>query len=77
MVACTEKGKDLIYETPMSQPLAIILGSEEDGISNDLIRTADFLAKIPMTGKIASLNVSVSAAIAIFEAVRQRSVINN
>ena len=61
----------------MAQPLAIILGSEEDGISNDLIRTADFLAKIPMTGKIASLNVSVSCAIAIFEAVRQRSVISN
>ena len=51
VVACTEKGKDLIYDTPMAQPLAIILGSEEDGISNDLIRTADFLAKIPTTGK--------------------------
>jgi len=77
VVACTEKGKDLIYDTPMAQPLAIILGSEEDGISNDLIRTADFLAKIPTTGKIASLNVSVSGAIAIFEAVRQRSVNSN
>lgn len=73
VVACTEKGTDLIYDTPMSQPLGIILGSEEDGISNDLIRTADFLAQIPMTGKIASLNVSVSAAIVIFEAVRQRT----
>ncbi|HET8859942.1 23S rRNA (guanosine(2251)-2'-O)-methyltransferase RlmB [Marivirga sp.] len=73
-VACTEKGTDLIYDVPMTQPLAIILGSEEDGISNDLIRIADYLAKIPMTGKISSLNVSVSGAIAIFEAVRQRSL---
>ena len=77
VVACTEKGTDLIYDTPMNQPLAIVLGSEEDGISNDLIRTADFLAKIPMSGKIASLNVSVSCAIAVFEAVRQRSAIND
>ncbi|WMN07827.1 23S rRNA (guanosine(2251)-2'-O)-methyltransferase RlmB [Marivirga arenosa] len=77
VVACTEKGTELIYDMPMAQPLAIIMGSEEDGISNDLIRTADHLAKIPMTGKIASLNVSVSAAIAVFEAVRQRSINTN
>ena len=74
VVACTEKGTELIYDTPMSQPLAIIMGSEEDGIAHDLIRKADFLAKIPMSGKIASLNVSVSAALAIFEAVRQRNM---
>lgn len=73
VVACTEKGKDMIYNTPMNQPLAIIMGSEEDGISNELIRKADFLSKIPLTGKISSLNVSVAAALVIFEAVRQRA----
>jgi 23S rRNA (guanosine2251-2'-O)-methyltransferase len=73
VVACTEKGKDIIYDTPMNQPLAIIMGSEEDGISNELIRKADFLSKIPLTGKISSLNVSVASALVIFEAVRQRS----
>jgi 23S rRNA (guanosine2251-2'-O)-methyltransferase len=72
VVACTEKGKDLIYDTPMNQPLAIIMGSEEDGISNGLIRKADFLSKIPLKGKISSLNVSVASALVIFEAVRQR-----
>jgi 23S rRNA (guanosine2251-2'-O)-methyltransferase len=72
VVACTEKGKDLIYDTPMNQPLAIIMGSEEDGISNGLIRKADFLGKIPLKGKISSLNVSVASALVIFEAVRQR-----
>lgn len=77
VVACTEKATDLIYDASMAQPLAIILGSEEDGISNDLIRTADFLAKIPMAGKIASLNVSVSSAIAVFEAIRQRGLSSN
>ncbi len=72
VVACTEKGKDLIYDMPFNQPIAIIMGSEEDGISNELIRTADYLAKIPMKGKIASLNVSVSAGLVVFEAIRQR-----
>ncbi len=72
VVACTEKGQNLIYDTPMNQPLAVIMGSEEDGISNELIRKADHLSKIPLQGKIASLNVSVAAALVIFEAVRQR-----
>jgi len=72
VVACTEKASDLIYDTVMNQPLAIIMGSEEDGISNELIRKADFLSKIPLNGKISSLNVSVAAALVMFEAVRQR-----
>ena len=73
VVACTEKGQELIYNTPMNQPLAIIMGSEENGISQPLIRKADHLSKIPITGKIASLNVSVAAALVVFEAVRQRA----
>jgi 23S rRNA (guanosine2251-2'-O)-methyltransferase len=48
------------------------MGSEEDGISSDLIRIADHLAKIPILGEIESLNVSVSAGIILYEAVRQR-----
>ncbi len=72
IVACTEKTSDLIYAVDMSAPTAIVMGSEEDGISNEIIRTADHLAKIPMAGEIASLNVSVSAGIIIYEALRQR-----
>jgi 23S rRNA (guanosine2251-2'-O)-methyltransferase len=53
-------------------PVAIVLGSEEDGISNEIIRGADYLAKIPMFGEIHSLNVSVSAGVILYEAVRQR-----
>jgi 23S rRNA (guanosine2251-2'-O)-methyltransferase len=48
------------------------MGSEETGISTDLIRIADHLAKIPMYGEIESLNVSVSAGILLYEAVRQK-----
>jgi 23S rRNA (guanosine2251-2'-O)-methyltransferase len=72
LVACTEKTEDFLYKPDYTAPTAIILGSEEDGISNDLIRIADHLAKIPMFGEIASLNVSVSAGVILYEAVRQR-----
>jgi len=50
------------------------MGAEDVGVSNDLIRIADHLAKIPMYGEIGSLNVSVSAAVVIYEAIRQRIV---
>lgn len=72
IVACTEKASQMIYHIDLSGPLGLILGSEEDGISTELLREADYLAKIPMTGKINSLNVSVAAGISIFEAIRQK-----
>lgn len=72
VVACTEKAGQSIYDGVGSGPVALMLGSEEDGISDALLRGADVLVKIPMRGKINSLNVSVAAGIAIFEALRQR-----
>ncbi len=72
LVACTEKTDELIYQQDLSVPTAIIMGSEDQGISNDLLRIADRLAKIPMYGNIESLNVSVAAGIIIYEAIRQR-----
>ena len=74
IVACTEKASRLIYEAPMAGPLAIIMGSEEDGIADFFLREADELVKIPMKGKIGSLNVSVAAGISIYEAVRARTL---
>ena len=73
IVACTEKASGTLYETDLNSPLAIVMGSEEDGISPQLLKDADHLAKIPMFGHIASLNVSVAAGIAIYEAIRQRT----
>lgn len=73
VVACTEKASKDIYEVSLTGPLALILGSEEDGIDDSLLRVADELVKIPMKGKINSLNVSVAAGIAIYEAVRQNN----
>ncbi|WP_423149528.1 23S rRNA (guanosine(2251)-2'-O)-methyltransferase RlmB [Rubrolithibacter danxiaensis] len=72
LVACTEKTNDFLYKPDYTAPTAVIMGSEEDGISSELLRISDHLAKIPMFGEIASLNVSVSAGIILYEAVRQR-----
>ncbi|HVV56628.1 MAG TPA: 23S rRNA (guanosine(2251)-2'-O)-methyltransferase RlmB [Mucilaginibacter sp.] len=73
LVACTEKTKDYIYTPEYTLPTAIIMGSEEDGIRNEILRIADHLAKIPMFGEIESLNVSVSAGVILYEAIRQRT----
>lgn len=73
IIACTEKTDETIYDTDFSLPTAIILGSEEDGISDEYLKLSDGKAKIPLFGKIESLNVSVSAGITLYEVVRQRN----
>jgi len=76
-VACTEKAnKDLPF-VDLSGPIALILGSEEDGISPDIIRRASQMVKIPLAMGVGSLNVSVAAGIAIYETVRQRLVLTH
>lgn len=72
VVACTEKADKDIYGIDLSVPTALLLGSEEDGISPALLKEATLHAKIPLRGKIESLNVSVAAGIAIYEAIRQQ-----
>jgi 23S rRNA (guanosine2251-2'-O)-methyltransferase len=75
IVACTEHTSTIIFNTDLTGPLALIMGSEEDGVSTELLKEADQLGKIPMAGKIGSLNVSVSAGIALYEAVRQKGFV--
>ena len=72
IVGCTEKTDGLVHNADLKGPLAIILGSEEDGISPEYLKLCDNLVKIPIAGKIGSLNVSVSAGIILYEALRQR-----
>lgn len=72
VVACSEKTEDLMYDVDMSIPTAIIMGSEEDGISEAYLKLSDQKVKIPMLGKTESLNVSVAAGLIVYEAVRQR-----
>jgi 23S rRNA (guanosine2251-2'-O)-methyltransferase len=73
IVACTEKASKSIYDVPLGGPMALVMGSEEDGISDAFLREADDLVKIPMKGKIGSLNVSVASGVAIYEVVRTRA----
>ena len=72
VVSCTEKTDKLISEVDFNQPTAIIMGNEEKGIANQLLKNSNDLAKIPMVGEIASLNVSVAAGMVIYEASKQR-----
>jgi RNA methyltransferase, TrmH family len=66
-------GNQFYHEVSYRQPSAIIMGSEASGLSSRWMDEADHLVKIPMNGKIDSMNVSASAAVVIFEALRQRN----
>ena len=68
----TEKGKQNLFETDLTGPIAILSGSEDTGISADSLRLADDLCAIPEYGKIQSLNVSVATGIALYESIRQK-----
>lgn len=74
VVAATEKGKEYHFQNDLNGPLAVVMGSEEDGVSPELIRICDKLLRIPMIGTISSLNVSVACGIMLYEAIRQRIV---
>ena len=63
--SCTEKSDTFINKVESFGPKALIMGSEEDGVDSNLIKASDVNFKIPMTGSIASLNVSVASGIAI------------
>jgi len=72
VVSVTEKTDRMMYDADFSLPTALIMGSEEDGISQELMGISDEFVKIPLMGNIESLNVSVSAGVVIYEAIRQR-----
>ncbi|WP_438831782.1 23S rRNA (guanosine(2251)-2'-O)-methyltransferase RlmB, partial [Hymenobacter coccineus] len=74
VVACTEKATEAVgaADVDFSGPVAVLMGSEEDGIAPELLRLADVRLKVPMAGQIQSLNVSVAAGIMLFEVARQR-----
>lgn len=72
-VGATEKSDLSFYETSFRDPVAIIMGSEEKGISTSILKLCDELVSIPLFGNIASLNVSVAASLLIYEAIRQRT----
>lgn len=74
VVAATEKASQSYLEVDFTQPTMLIMGSEDTGISNELLKMADCRAKLPIRGEVQSLNVSVAAAIFMYESLRQRGL---
>ena len=72
IVGATEKASVNYTQIDYTVPVAIVMGNEEHGISDEVLRACDELAAIPILGKIGSLNVSVAAGILMYEAIRQR-----
>ena len=64
--------KETIYNTDLKGPLAIVVGSEGKGVRKNIQRFCDKSVSIPGRGKVDSLNASVSTAVVLFEAARQR-----
>lgn len=72
IVAASEKADINYTEADYNQPLAIVMGAEDTGISEEVLRLCDTFVSIPQFGKIGSLNVSVAAGVMMYEVVRQR-----
>jgi 23S rRNA (guanosine2251-2'-O)-methyltransferase len=66
------EAKKHVYDVDLNLPLAVLIGSEGKGLSNNLVKKSDFLVKLPMLGVISSLNASVAAGVIMYEVVRQR-----
>ncbi len=72
-VALAGEARQTLYEIDLSGPVAVVVGNEGSGISQALQRASKVRARIPMAGRMESLNAAAAGTIAIFEAVRQRS----
>ena len=72
-VAGAEAGGDTMYKTDLSGSIALVIGSEGEGISRLVKEKCDFLVEIPMFGDVNSLNASVAAAVMMYEVVRRRA----
>ena len=71
-IAATEKTENNLYDVSFKEPCALILGSEDVGISSSVLKIVDEKAKLPLLGDISSLNVSVACGAFLYEVVRQR-----
>jgi len=76
VVAASEKSESNLQASDLKGPLAIIMGSEDRGVSREVLELADITISIPLTGNTGSLNVSVAAGILLYEVVRQRSTVS-
>ena len=75
IAALAPGGNVSLYELDITRKLALVVGSEDKGVREIVRKTSDFVVDIPMRGKVASLNVSVAAAVALFEVARRRMAV--
>ena len=74
IVSVTEKTNTTIYDIDFKVPIALVMGSEDKGISTSVLKNSDHKGKLPLLGDIESLNVSVACGAALYEIVRQRGL---
>lgn len=72
--ATAEDGAGVYHEADYNLPAALVVGNEGDGLAPGIIKNSDFLVRIPMLGKIESLNVSCAASVLLYEAAKQRAL---
>ena len=72
MVAATEKAAENYTTSSYTDPVAILMGAEDVGISDELLKISDDLVRLPIFGNIESLNVSVATGVMLYEVLRQR-----
>ena len=73
VLAATPSAEVLHTSVDLSQPIALAVGTEDEGLTDFWMQNADIKVKIPMLGKVNSLNVSIATALITYEAVRQRN----
>jgi 23S rRNA (guanosine2251-2'-O)-methyltransferase len=69
---CADMDGEMMYNLDLTEPIGLVIGSEGEGVGRLIKEKCDFIAKIPMFGKVDSLNASVAAGILAYEIVRQR-----
>jgi 23S rRNA (guanosine2251-2'-O)-methyltransferase len=74
IAGATERSASSLHDSQLAGPIAVILGSEDRGMSREMESMCDIRIKIPMSGKTGSLNVSVAAGIVLYEVSRQRGI---
>jgi RNA methyltransferase, TrmH family len=73
IVVATPEASTAVTEVDLTRPVAVVVGAEHAGVGASLLQAADTAASLPMTGRVNSLNVAASAAVVLYEAVRQRA----
>ncbi len=72
IVVATPEAHQLVTDVDLTGAVALVVGAEHDGVTSDVKSAADHLVRLPLAGRINSLNVSNAAAVAVYEALRQR-----